>query len=81
MIALLVVIGLLAVLAFALYVVATRRVAKAVGQPTPAEAKIEAQTLTETAAIKENGEKLKAEVLHADRDGLLARLRDRVRGK
>jgi hypothetical protein len=71
--------GVLILMAFALWVLGTRQIAK--GQPTPAEAQIEAETKAAALVIVNEGETTKSEVLHADRDGLLARLRDRVRGK
>jgi hypothetical protein len=77
--ALLILLGLLITAAFALYVMATRQVVR--GTPTPAEAKIEAATKAEALQIVNDGEATKTEVLNADRDELLARLRDSVRPK
>lgn len=73
-------IGALFAAAVTIYVLATRRIAKAIGQD-PEEAAIEEQTKADALALVNAGEQTKAEVLHADRNGLLARLRDRVRGK
>lgn len=71
--------GLLLLCAGALYAVATRRAIKAAGQPTAEDAKIEAKTKSEALAIVNDGDKEKTEVLRANSDGLLARLRARVR--
>lgn len=49
--------------------------------PAPAERAIEQQTNQQIEFVKEEAERDEVEVMHADRDGLLARLRDRVRGK
>jgi hypothetical protein len=66
---------------FAIYALATRRVAQTLGQPTPETAKIESKTIADARAVVNEGEQAKQEVLYADRDSLLSKLRDRVRGK
>ncbi len=78
------IVGTLAAVVLVLWVLLTitrGEVVRITGKPTPEEAKIEAQSLERAADIVNEGEKAKAEVLNADRDGLLDRLRDRVRGK
>lgn len=64
-----------------IYAMATRSAVKAYGEPTPETAKIEAKTVEQARAIVNEGEAEKREVLNADRNGLLAKLRDSVRPK
>ena len=65
----------------ALYVVGTKRAIKAIGQPTPETAKIEAGAASEAQSIVKTGDEARQEVLHADRSSLLDKLRARVRGQ
>lgn len=60
---------------------ASKRITGSLGQPTPDEAKIEADTALRARELVNQGDREKSEVMNADRDGLLARFRDRVRGK
>lgn len=69
------------VLAVAVWLLSVNDNVKISGQPTPQEAKIEAETAQRAREIVNQGDEEKTEVLNADRNGLLARLRDRVRGK
>lgn len=78
-IALLVVSGLLLVAIFAIYVLATRRVSHAVGQPTPEEAKIVSDTISRTDQIKVEAEKEKQELRDADETALLDAIRNELR--
>lgn len=51
------------------------------GQPTPEEVRIKTDIDHQVEFIKEEDAREQSEVMHADRDGLLARLRGLVRGK
>jgi len=61
------------------YVAGTRRAVKSFGIPTPETAKIETEARERHLAIVNEGEKEKHEIDIANRDDLLARLRDSVR--
>lgn len=61
--------------------VASKRVAKSIGTPTPEEARVKAAVAAEVQAIRNQSDLDKAKVNNASDDDLLIDLRNEVRGK
>lgn len=72
------VLGALAFVAFVLYVIVPRRVAKSFGEPTPETAKIEARTRQKLEHIAVESDAAEAEVMNATDTELLRIARKRL---